>query len=416
MLRVCRSGKLSSLNSQELTSLHRDLEHRFSRTIACLTEWSSLNTYSLQADAILSFVHKIKKDYDYLYDEADLITPPSLKEFQLNGQFSELQCGPFLHLKKRSHLSKRVLLCIHSDTVFSPENPFQSIQNQIDNTWLNGPGVADAKGGLFLALESLAAFEKLASSQDIGWDFLLVSDEEIGSPASSDLTRSLAKNASLGLVFEPALPHGNLVSSRPGSWVFNVHAKGKAAHAGRELEKGENAITALIYLLKLLDEERANIGGQMNIGLIQGGTVVNQVPDSAVCQINIRAETRHSLQSAQKKVRQLVNSLCVKEKVIFDLHTQCLRPPKEVSPACLSYYKHYKKIAKEFGIPINWEASFGVSDANFMADEGLPTLDTLGPIGRCLHSSDEAAFLPSFLDRSKILCCLLNDFAKGVIT
>lgn len=374
-----------------------------------------MNTYSQNADAITLFVQKIKNNYDYLYDEAIEIMPPPYREFHMNGQFSGLQCGPCLHLIKRPHLKKRILFCIHSDTVFPPDQPFQAIQNPESQTWLNGPGVADAKGGLFLALESLAAFEKLSVAQEIGWDFLLVSDEEIGSPSSSDITRRLARQASLGLVFEPALPHGNLVSSRPGSWVFNIHAKGKAAHAGRELEKGENAITALVFLIHKLESIRRNIDGQMNIGLIQGGTVVNQVPDSAVCQINIRAKTAASLDVAQEMITDFVKNFQVKENVIFDLHTQCLRPPKEMSPRCLSFYQHYQKIARSIDVSLNWEPSFGVSDANFMSDEGLATIDTLGPIGRELHSSNEAAFVPSFLERSKILCCLLHDFAKGVI-
>src|SRR3954465_520013 len=47
---------------------------------------------------------------------------------------------------KRPEAPVRVLLGIHYDTVYGPDDPFQRVARTDENT-LNGPGVADAKGG-----------------------------------------------------------------------------------------------------------------------------------------------------------------------------------------------------------------------------------------------------------------------------
>lgn len=46
------------------------------------------------------------------------------------------------------------------------------------------------KGGLIVILHALAAFENTMFAEDMGWDVLINSDEEIGSPASASLFKN----------------------------------------------------------------------------------------------------------------------------------------------------------------------------------------------------------------------------------
>jgi len=87
---------------------------------------------------------------------------------------------------------------------------------------MNGPGVADAKGGLIVLLEALKLFELSPWSDRLGWEALIVPDEEIGSTGSVPLLLEAAKRNDLALVFEPALPDGSLVGSRNGSSVYSA--------------------------------------------------------------------------------------------------------------------------------------------------------------------------------------------------
>jgi len=48
-----------------------------------------------------------------------------------------------------------------------------------------------------------------------------------------------------------------------------------------------------------------------------------------------------------------------------------------------------------------------VSDGNLMQAEGLPTIDTMGPIGGNLHRTDEYIELDSLVPRASMLAILL---------
>ena len=59
--------------------------------------------------------------------------------------------------------------------------------------------------------------------------------------------------------------------------------------------------------------------------------------------------------------------------------------------------------AKKIGFPVKEEFRFGVSDANLVAEQGIPVIDGLGPCGARDHSKDEFMIKESLLQRSALL-------------
>lgn len=178
--------------------------------------------------------------------------------------------------------SARVLLAIHYDTVFGPEHCFQQC-TRLSDTSLRGPGVADAKGGIVVLRYALQALLKYQIHGEVGWTVVLNPDEELGSPNSSTYLRDLASEFEFGLLFEPALPTGALVSQRKGSGNFTAVVRGRAAHAGRHFEDGRNALAEISRLAAALDALNGlREGTTINIGHITGGGPVNIVPELAV--------------------------------------------------------------------------------------------------------------------------------------
>ena len=163
----------------------------------------------------------------------------------LNNQGEQLDSplGQSIHIVKRPDAKHKVLLCIHMDTVYQHDSLFQRCVMQDDGT-LNGPGVADAKGGIVVMLHALQALEASPLAQHIGWEVLLNPDEEIGSPGSRPMIDSIAKRCDFGLLFEPALGDNQLVSWRKGSGNFSLLVRGRSAHAGRAFAEGRNALVA----------------------------------------------------------------------------------------------------------------------------------------------------------------------------
>src|SRR5699024_7478077 len=98
---------------------------------------------------------------------------------------------------QRPEAPLQVLLVGHLDTVFAEDHPFQTVR-EIEGGRLNGPGVADLKGGLIVMHAALVAIENSPWRDQIGWRVLLNPDEEIGSPGSAPLLVAAAKQADAG--------------------------------------------------------------------------------------------------------------------------------------------------------------------------------------------------------------------------
>ncbi len=85
----------------------------------------------------------------------------------------------------------------------------------------------------------------------------------------------------------------------PGTWgslansKYDAHFYGKAAHAGGFPEKGRSAVVAACNAVLNLTAIPRHSGGisRVNVGVIQGGTSRNVIPDHAVIQFEVRGET-----------------------------------------------------------------------------------------------------------------------------
>src|SRR3546814_9371344 len=81
-----------------------------------------------------------------------------------DGRITQGEHGRHLHLNVRPEAPVRILLTGHMDTVFAVDHPFQMLE-WLEEGMLNGPGVADMKGGLALMLAALTAFETSRSAE-----------------------------------------------------------------------------------------------------------------------------------------------------------------------------------------------------------------------------------------------------------
>lgn len=314
--------------------------------------------------------------------------------------------GRAIKITKRPKAPIQLLLSGHYDTVFPTTHPFQHVTLKDANT-LQGPGVLDMKGGLVIMLKALEAFEKFYPNTKIGWTVLITPDEEIGSPCSKDLIIHHAKLADIGLVFEPCLPNGNLVSSRKGSASFECTVSGKSAHVGRDFKKGRNAITALsdwIYYINALEKPKEMT---INIGTIQGGQAVNVVPDFASCQLNLRAENKATM---TEWITILEDTAKAKSKQGISIKIKPLsyRPPKSFNKETQTVFYQLKSCATQLGFDLHWQKTGGVCDGNFIADCKIPTIDTLGAEGEGLHTDQEYIKLDSLVRRTQLTALFLK--------
>lgn len=296
------------------------------------------------------------------------------------------------------------------DTVYSPSHPFQT--TEIIGNKMHGPGVADMKGGLVIMLTALQALEQHPSAHNIGWEVLITPDEEVGSTGSEPLWRKCAARCDLGLIFEPSYPDGAIVSSRKGSCNMSVIAKGKAAHVGRDLEKGRNAIVALAdFIIKANSLNDPTKGVSVSVGQIHGGGPVNIVPDFSMCHLNIRATTAEDFENAQKQLEQLTKETT--EGITLSLHKHHRRVPKPFNADTQQLFTYLQQCAQEEGEHLTHRPSGGVCDGNILADAGLPVIDSIGGIGGEIHTLNEYLILDSLVFRARLVARFLIHLTLG---
>src|SRR5205085_8552892 len=138
--------------------------------------------------------------------------------------------GNHLQIDFASGASRKPLLLLgHYDTVY-PMGTLASMPCHVENGKLTGPGVLDMKSGIGLMLHALAALKDWHRKLPRPVTVLLVSDEELGSSSSREITESLAKKSSAVLVLEPSYGiKGAVKTARKGVGEYHVKVTGKAA-------------------------------------------------------------------------------------------------------------------------------------------------------------------------------------------
>ena len=330
---------------------------------------------------------------------------------ELDG--SVIEPGEALCLSFRPEAPIQVLFSGHMDTVFGPEHSFQKF-SLMENGHAHGPGVCDMKGGLFIMLKSVAAYLIKDQKGVVGGKILITGDEEIGSPASHDLLLESAKSCHLGLVFESALPGGELVCERKGTGTFRVTAHGKSAHTGRDFASGRNAVAAIAALMvdcHLLNDSIPD--AIINVGSIHGGGPVNVVPDWAEAWLNVRVGQQQTIPQFEGALNKLLEKTMQHwEGIRLECSGSISRPPKEESAQDAALHTIWNKAEVGLGLnPSGKRATGGSSDGNLFSSVGLPNLDGIGIRGGAIHSADEFAILesiPEQIDKTMAFLDLLS--------
>jgi glutamate carboxypeptidase len=306
----------------------------------------------------------------------------------------------------------QLLLTGHMDTVYGADHPFQEL-DWLDQVTLRGPGVADMKGGLAVMLAALEALETWGGRARIGYEVVINSDEEVGSPGSAALIAGAARGKRAALTYEPAaLPDGTLAGARPGSGNFSLHVQGRSAHAGRNPQEGRNALVAAADLALRLDAAK-RAGLSVNPARIDGGGPNNVVPDHAVLRVNLRPASGADQAEAEQALEGAIAAVSAARDVRIAMHGGFGRPAKPLDPAAERLFGLVRRCGAALGQDIAWRASGGVCDGNNIAACGVPVVDTMGVRGGAIHSSDEYLIVDSLAERARLSALVLMRLAAG---
>jgi glutamate carboxypeptidase len=291
------------------------------------------------------------------------------------------------------------------DTVFAlgtiDKVPFREANGKIF-----GPGTLDMKAGIVISLAAMEETQRSGLSRPV--TLLCTSDEEIGSHTSRQHIERLANESALVLVLEGGLVDGALKTWRKGVGEFWVKTRGRAAHSGGDHEKGRNAIEEMahqvIAIQKLTDYSRQTT---LNVGVIQGGTVSNVVPEEALIQVDVRVMQPGEWERLEADMSTLKPVL---DGTSIEITGSLNRPPMPFDETMKATFEKARSIAAQIGMDLKAGGTGGASDANFVAPLGIPVLDGLGAVGEGYHSEREYIFANSLEERVKLVAALLKNW------
>ena len=278
----------------------------------------------------------------------------------------------------------RMLLVGHVDTVYSAgaveQQPFR-----INEGLAYGPGVIDMKSGVLQTVYAVRALLEAGFSEFQELVIVFNNDEEVGSGGSAPLIRDLARQVNAALVLESSRSLEIITKSRKGTDKYIVEVEGVPAHSGAEPHKGRSAVIELAH--KMIAIHNLNTlfpGVTFNVTRISSSEQLNVVPFMARCSVSVRAYTEQGLHSAAAALEQIAASHNVP-----DTHTRLIRTrgrtPYVATPEILQLVMMAQEEGKGLGLNLAAESKGGLSDANLLMECGIPTLDSLGPVGGGMH-------------------------------
>lgn len=278
-----------------------------------------------------------------------------------------------------------IFLSAHFDTV---EPTPDLLIEEVDGVFRSASDTilgADDKGGMAPAIEAVLALK--ASGEAHGDIYLLLSvAEEIGLLGAAALQIE-DLNLDYGFVLDTGPPVGTYVTRTANHDKMDITITGKPAHAGKDPEKGINAIQVAADAIAQMTLGRIDAETTANIGIITGGTGTNVVCPEVTIKAEARSTNVETLDAQVAHMKQCFTGAASKwgAEVRFD------------------YKRHYnaytidetsevvrvgQEASRNLGLDNMLRTTLGGSDANIYNAKGVPTIVMATGMDK-IHTHDE---------------------------
>ncbi len=283
---------------------------------------------------------------------------------------------------------RRVILEAHMDTVSYTGMTIAPLDPIIKVGQMFGRGSCDVKAGLAAMMHALRDIHHSREKTPCEVWLAAVVDEEHNYRGVLDLIEQLGADdveTCAAVVAEPT--QCQIARANKGVLRFVVETRGRTAHSSRP-ELGSNAITAMARVIGALEEERSLLWETVhplvgsptcNIGIIEGGTQVNFVPDRCRITLDRRMIPWETASEVTRHYEKLIADISRAHPGIevamlpAHLSDDAMETPPEADVVGVA-----ESVANELGLPAK---SIGVPfgcDATKLSRAGIPSI-VFGP-------------------------------------
>lgn len=341
--------------------------------------------------------------------------------------------GGHLFGKHEGDRGKKILLIGHLDTVFEPDEAFQTFVRE--GSKATGPGVEDMKSGDVIIIYALKALQMAGVLEGMQIVVVFTGDEEsVGRPlelARKDLIAA-GKWADVALGFEAGIDNDGkewaTISRRSSSgWCLEV--TGKQAHSAG-IFNDRNGAGAIFEAARILTGFYEEVRGEeyltFNAGTIMGGTEVdggcskaqgrvfgktNIVPNRVVVRGGMRTISNQQLERTREAMREVVSRhLPVTGATITFEDGYPSMAPTAGNRQLRDMLSDINQDLGRDEMPILDASRRGAADISFVAPftDGLAGMGAYGKGGHTPNESVDLDSIPIAIQRAAILIYRLS--------
>jgi len=309
-----------------------------------------------------------------------------------------------------------LLLNAHMDTVEPGKGVNAILSDGVftsDGTTILG---ADDKSAIAILIESI----KIIQENELPHgplELVFTVCEEIGLLGAKHLDLDRI-TATFGYALDATDTEG-IVTRAPCANRFTIKVHGKDAHAGAAPEKGINAISLASKAIANLELGRIDPETTCNIGIIQGGTATNIVPNL----VTINGEVRsHDEEKMDRVTDTIVSSFKEIVENYKSMTSDNTRPrleieiqkdfPRTYVPDDHAVVTLACRAAENLGRKMKTKTSGGGADANIFFEKGIMT-GVLGTGMLDMHTVRESVRLDDMVRTTELLLEIIRVHAVG---
>jgi len=317
--------------------------------------------------------------------------------------------------RKTSPGHGRVLILGDLDTAFPPgataRFPFRVADGRA-----YGPGVADMKGGLVVAVQALKALAETGVGGPAEVVCVWSADEQAGSLTARGVIEAAARQADWAFCLECAREGGKLMGARAQIGAGLLEVGGREAHAGSAYAQGASAIEAMarkITAIHALTDPAREV--YLNVGTVRGGWRRSVVAGRAEATLDVRTPGPEAWDEAAAALRVIAARVDV-PGTAGSLRLASHRPAVPWTAETDRLLAVAGQVGAVLGIPIAALRSPAAGSSAFVGPLGVPCLDGMGPAGGGLMTDQEHVVVATLPERAALLAGMLHALGTGAWT
>ncbi len=295
------------------------------------------------------------------------------------------------------------LLICHVDVPLQPDVAVQAFRR--DPELLFGEGVASSRAPLVMLEYALRALKHARLLRRRKISVLFYSDEGRDCRFSADVIRRAAARADQVLVLRPGSSGDKVVIARRGQRKFRLTIESKPRRQGQVSKRPEVMLWLSEKLLAFSELNSRKDRVAVSAIDVKPRAFPMLLPHAATVTLLLTYPKRDVADAVESRLRELLGKTA---GLTWSLEAESDRPPMADRRANAALVKRVRDVAESLEIPLETESSLWPSSAGLVPEE-TPVVCGIGPVGRDLHTPQEATPRISLMRRTMFLAQFLRE-------